>query len=119
MLVLVFYYCRNPQFSPIFARIAESYFNSPGVSVPLLRLFDELVWNKFGRLQFESFSANGILVFKEAAKVVVTHGKNHLLVFLIVHRFAAFAGLTSSRPIRGEIQMYKLNFRNFISCPVW
>ncbi|KAH3758789.1 Nuclear transport receptor RanBP16 [Pelomyxa schiedti] len=70
----VFFDWLSPQFTPILCRIAEAYWDMPTVTVPLVKFVGELVWNKFGRLQFESFSANGILLFKEASKVIITLG---------------------------------------------
>lgn len=41
---------------------------------PLLKLFAELVQNRSQRLQFDSTSPNGVLLFREASKVLCSYG---------------------------------------------
>eukprot|EP01105_Mastigella_eilhardi_P023790 TRINITY_DN6052_c0_g1_i4.p1 TRINITY_DN6052_c0_g1~~TRINITY_DN6052_c0_g1_i4.p1 ORF type:complete len:568 (-),score=152.70 TRINITY_DN6052_c0_g1_i4:34-1737(-) len=68
----------SPQYSPILGRIAEAFYDVHSVVKPLLVLTGELVWNKFGRLQFEASSPNGVLLFKEASTVLVSYGTRAL-----------------------------------------
>jgi hypothetical protein len=41
----------------------------------VLKLFAELVQNRSQRLQFDVSSPNGILLFREASKIICTYGK--------------------------------------------
>jgi exportin-7 len=45
------------------------------VTTPVLKLFAELVQNRSQRLQFDVSSPNGILLFREASKIICTYGK--------------------------------------------
>lgn len=44
------------------------------VTSPILKLFAELVQNRSQRLQFDSTSPNGVLLFREASKVLCSYG---------------------------------------------
>lgn len=48
------------------------------MTTPVLKLFAELVQNRSQRLQFDASSPNGILLFREASKVICSYG-NHIL----------------------------------------
>ena len=50
--------------------------SDPQVTTPVLKLFAELVQNRSQRLQFDVSSPNGILLFREASKIICTYGKN-------------------------------------------
>ena len=52
------------------------------VTSPLLKLFAELVQNRSQRLQFDSTSPNGVLLFREASKVLCSYGKKNYFIFL-------------------------------------
>lgn len=52
--------------------------HEPQVTTPVLKLFAELVLNRSQRLQFDASSPNGILLFREASKVICSYG-NHIL----------------------------------------
>lgn len=56
----------------LFTRAAES--DNPEVMVSLLRFMHEFVTNKGQRITFERSSPNGILLFREASRVVVAYG---------------------------------------------
>ncbi len=47
---------------------------------PLLKLFAELVQNRSQRLQFDSTSPSGVLLFREASKVLCSYGSRILNV---------------------------------------
>ena len=49
--------------------------SDPQVTTPVLKLFAELVQNRSQRLQFDVSSPNGILLFREASKIICTYGK--------------------------------------------
>ena len=53
------------------------WFHDPAVTTPVLKLFSELVTNRSQRLQFDVSSPNGILLFREASKVIVAYGKEN------------------------------------------
>ena len=45
------------------------------MTTPVLKLFAELVQNRSQRLQFDVSSPNGILLFREASKIICTYGE--------------------------------------------
>jgi len=63
-----------PAFTPLHARIAEAYYDTPDVTTPLLKFWAELVDNKQQRLNFDCCSANGILLFRESSALLKTFG---------------------------------------------
>uniref|UniRef100_A0A6A7FXJ8 Exportin-7-A-like n=2 Tax=Hirondellea gigas TaxID=1518452 RepID=A0A6A7FXJ8_9CRUS len=67
-----------PTYSGIFIRGLEIWSHDPEVTTPILKLYAELVQNKSQRLQFDVASPNGILLFREASKVIVTYGSRLL-----------------------------------------
>ena len=48
------------------------------VTTPILKLFAELVQNRSQRLQFDVSSPNGILLFREASKIICSYGNRIL-----------------------------------------
>ncbi len=64
-----------PDYFAIFLRAAELYQDQPAVIVALLRLIAELAFNKGGRITFDNNSVNGILLFKETSRILVSYGK--------------------------------------------
>ena len=50
------------------------------MTTPVLKLFAELVQNRSQRLQFDVSSPNGILLFREASKIICTYGTRILNV---------------------------------------
>lgn len=51
------------------------WYHDPAVTTPVLKLFAELVVNRSQRLQFDVSSPNGVLLFREASKVMISYGK--------------------------------------------
>lgn len=74
---LTYTYISNsyPDYTPILIRAIELWPHDPQVTTPILKLFAELVQNRSQRLQFDISSPNGILLFREASKVICTYGK--------------------------------------------
>lgn len=70
---------RYPDYTPILIRAIELWPHDPQVTTPILKLFAELVQNRSQRLQFDISSPNGILLFREASKVICTYGMCHTL----------------------------------------
>ena len=64
-----------PAYTPILHRAVEIWYNDPQVTTPILKLFAELVQNRSQRLQFDVSSPNGILLFREASKIICAYGK--------------------------------------------
>lgn len=64
-----------PAYTPILHHAMELWYREPQVTSPLLKLFAELVQNRSQRLQFDVASPNGILLFREASKVISGYGK--------------------------------------------
>ncbi|XP_044003499.1 exportin-7 isoform X1 [Aphidius gifuensis] len=67
-----------PNYLPILFNAIELWHHDPQVTTPVLKLFAELVQNRSQRLQFDVSSPNGILLFREASKVICSYG-NHIL----------------------------------------
>ncbi|XP_030756336.1 exportin-7 [Sitophilus oryzae] len=64
-----------PNYTPILLRAIELWYHDPQVTTPVLKLFAELVQNRSQRLQFDVSSPNGILLFREASKIICSYGK--------------------------------------------
>ncbi|KAL1122988.1 hypothetical protein AAG570_003312, partial [Ranatra chinensis] len=69
-----------PSYTPILLHAMELWYREPEVTTPVLKLFAELVQNRSQRLQFDVSSPNGILLFREASKVISSYGSNILTV---------------------------------------
>ncbi|RZF34199.1 hypothetical protein LSTR_LSTR003609 [Laodelphax striatellus] len=67
-----------PNYTPILLHAMELWFREPQVTTPVLKLFSELVQNRSQRLQFDVSSPNGILLFREASKVICSYGSKIL-----------------------------------------
>ncbi|KAG2485018.1 hypothetical protein HYH03_016221 [Edaphochlamys debaryana] len=62
-----------PQHMPTMLRCLEAWADVPALTTPLLKFVAEFCFNKSQRLTFDSSSPNGILLFREVSKVVVTY----------------------------------------------
>lgn len=71
-----------PAYTPILQTAVEMWFSDPQVTTPILKLFAELVQNRSQRLQFDVSSPNGILLFREASKVICSYG-NRILDMIV------------------------------------
>ncbi|KAI5740059.1 hypothetical protein M8J76_000138 [Diaphorina citri] len=69
-----------PVYTPIFLAAVERWYAEPEVTTPILKLFAELVQNRSQRLQFDVSSPNGILLFREASKIICSYGSRILSV---------------------------------------
>ncbi|XP_017780137.1 PREDICTED: exportin-7 isoform X3 [Nicrophorus vespilloides] len=69
-----------PSYIPILLRAIELWYHDPQVTTPVLKLFAELVQNRSQRLQFDVSSPNGILLFREASKIICSYGNRILNV---------------------------------------
>ncbi|XP_014255047.1 exportin-7 isoform X2 [Cimex lectularius] len=69
-----------PAYTPILLHAIELWYMEPQVTTPVLKLFAELVQNRSQRLQFDVSSPNGILLFREASKVISSYGSNILTI---------------------------------------
>ncbi|XP_077991950.1 exportin-7-like [Glandiceps talaboti] len=63
-----------PTYTPILLRAIEIWYHDPAVTTPVLKLMAELVQNRTQRLQFDVSSPNGILLFRETSKMIVSYG---------------------------------------------
>ena len=59
-------------------RPSQLWAEVPTVTNPLLKFMEELVTNKNSRVTFENVSPNGILLFKETSRILVTYGTRAL-----------------------------------------
>jgi len=71
-----------PAYTPILQRAVEIWYQDPQVTTPILKLFAELVQNRSQRLEFDVSSPNGILLFREASKIICTYGSRILDVIV-------------------------------------
>lgn len=67
-----------PAYTPALLSCLGAWADAPAVTTPLLKFVAEFCYNKSQRLAFESSSPNGILLFREVSKVLVTYG-SHVL----------------------------------------
>ena len=58
----------------LFVQGIQLWYHDPLVTIPVLKLFSELVQNRSQRLLFDVTSPNGVLLFREASKIIVTYG---------------------------------------------
>ena len=59
------------------------------MTTPILKLFAELVQNRSQRLQFDVSSPNGILLFREASKIICTYGNYFSFITIIFFKCLA------------------------------
>ncbi|GAQ78625.1 Nuclear transport receptor RanBP16 [Klebsormidium nitens] len=69
-----------PANTPLLARSVEVWTDTPEVTTPVLKFMAEFVVNKTQRLTFDSSSPNGILLFREVSKLIVSYGTRVLLL---------------------------------------
>ena len=56
-----------PTHFPVILKCLEAWADVPAVTTPLLKFISEIAYNKSQRLQFDSSSPNGILLFREVS----------------------------------------------------
>ncbi|XP_069932513.1 ran-binding protein 17 isoform X3 [Oryctolagus cuniculus] len=71
-------YKRYPTYLPILQRAVERWYGEPACTTPILKLLAELMQNRSQRLNFDVSSPNGILLFREASKMICTYGNQIL-----------------------------------------
>lgn len=66
-----------PKYVKVILRVCEVYSESGmfEITTPLLKLYADIVHNKASRVIFDSSSPNGILLFRETSKILVTYGR--------------------------------------------
>ena len=69
---------RYPNYIELFLQGVQLWYHDPLVAIPVLRLFSELVQNRSQRLLFDVTSPNGVLLFREASKIIVAYGERVL-----------------------------------------
>lgn len=67
-----------PGYTPVLHRAIELWYHQPSVTTPVLKLMAELAQNRSQRLQFDVSSPNGILLFREVSKMIVSYGSRVL-----------------------------------------
>jgi exportin-7 len=63
-----------PDHMPLLVKAGEVFYDEPSITAPLLKFMSDLVYNKSGRITFAPSSPNGILLFREASKLLVAYG---------------------------------------------
>lgn len=74
---LMFFNWFYPDYMPILLRAIEAWSPDPIVN-SVLKFFADFVFNRSQRLNFDISSPNGILIFRDASRVVCTYGR-HIL----------------------------------------
>ncbi|XP_054412198.1 ran-binding protein 17 isoform X5 [Pongo abelii] len=67
-----------PTYLPLLQNAVERWYGEPACTTPILKLMAELMQNRSQRLNFDVSSPNGILLFREASKMVCTYGNQIL-----------------------------------------
>ncbi|KAM9694958.1 ran-binding protein 17 [Trichechus inunguis] len=67
-----------PTYLPVLQRAVEQWYGEPACTTPILKLMAELMQNRSQRLNFDVSSPNGILLFREASKMICTYGNQIL-----------------------------------------
>lgn len=69
-----------PKYTPVLLKICEVFSEAgvPEVTNVLLKFYAEFIYNKSQRIIFDSSSPNGILLFRETSKILVTYGSHTL-----------------------------------------
>ncbi|XP_073913877.1 ran-binding protein 17 isoform X5 [Castor canadensis] len=62
-----------PAYLPVLQRAIERWYGEPVCTTPILKLMAELMQNRSQRLNFDVSSPNGILLFREASKMICTY----------------------------------------------
>ncbi|XP_059589432.1 ran-binding protein 17 isoform X2 [Alligator mississippiensis] len=67
-----------PSYLTVLQRAIELWYREPACTTPILKLMAELMQNRSQRLNFDVSSPNGILLFREASKMICTYGNQIL-----------------------------------------
>nr|XP_020649320.1 ran-binding protein 17 isoform X2 [Pogona vitticeps] len=67
-----------PSYLPMLQRAVELWYREPACTTPILKLMAEMMQNRSQRLNFDVSSPNGILLFREASKMICTYGNQIL-----------------------------------------
>lgn len=84
---MMFFEWIYPDYTPILIRAIELWGHDPTVTTPILKLFAEFVHNRSQRLHFDVSSPNGVLLFREASKVICTYGKSQFTILFLFKYF--------------------------------
>ncbi|KFU84668.1 Ran-binding protein 17, partial [Chaetura pelagica] len=63
-----------PAYISVLQRAVELWYREPACTTPILKLMAEFMQNRSQRLNFDVSSPNGILLFREASKMICTYG---------------------------------------------
>uniref|UniRef100_A0A8D0ED84 RAN binding protein 17 n=2 Tax=Salvator merianae TaxID=96440 RepID=A0A8D0ED84_SALMN len=67
-----------PSYISILQTAVELWYREPECTTPILKLMAEMMQNRSQRLNFDVSSPNGILLFREASKMICTYGNQIL-----------------------------------------
>ncbi|NXA39768.1 RBP17 protein, partial [Eudromia elegans] len=67
-----------PAYLSVLQRAIELWYREPACTTPILKLMAEFMQNRSQRLNFDVSSPNGILLFREASKMICTYGNQIL-----------------------------------------
>lgn len=67
-----------PKYLNVLLRLLETWWDDPDVTIPILRLYSELVFSRDRRITFERNSPNGILLFQQTSKILDIYARRIL-----------------------------------------
>ncbi|XP_009983806.1 PREDICTED: ran-binding protein 17-like, partial [Tauraco erythrolophus] len=67
-----------PAYISVLQRAIQLWYREPDCTTPILKLMAEFMQNRSQRLNFDVSSPNGILLFREASKMICTYGNQIL-----------------------------------------
>eukprot|EP01102_Stenamoeba_stenopodia_P008964 TRINITY_DN2626_c0_g1_i3.p1 TRINITY_DN2626_c0_g1~~TRINITY_DN2626_c0_g1_i3.p1 ORF type:complete len:560 (+),score=70.72 TRINITY_DN2626_c0_g1_i3:1907-3586(+) len=103
-----------PKYTPVLLRAAEVLYDSPEVTHALLKFYLELASNKGGRLHFDAYSVNGILLFREASNILQAYGSKILNYHPINTYHEKYKGIyTCIRMVTNALSGNYINFGVF------
>lgn len=122
MAYMQFFEWLYPRYLPLFVKAVEVWYDEPFVTTPILKLMAELVQNRSQRLQFEISSPNGILLFREASRLVCTYGSRILSLDTSSDSkssstsTSSFLSSLSTKAVKEHSQIYPLKLKGISIC---
>eukprot|EP00934_Nitzschia_sp_Nitz4_P008361 Nitzschia sp. Nitz4//scaffold85_size83877//26190//29710//NITZ4_005223-RA/size83877-augustus-gene-0.148-mRNA-1//1//CDS//3329559119//8351//frame0 len=86
----------HPTHFPLFAKVADVWYDQTDVIISLLRFLQEFCHNKANRVNFDQSSPNGILLFRYTSEVVCAFGRRLL---------------ATPQPSPGDPEIYKKRYK--------
>ena len=107
-----------PRYLPLFVKAVELWYDEPLVTTPVLKLMAELVQNRSQRLTFDISSPNGILLFREASRLICTYGSRILSLNVSNREMNGVSGIMNKfiNADTSKDQIYPLKLKGISIC---